>query len=100
MLPDFTKKPSFYAYKDWAGSAGRPCAPLPMSFSAPVRLSNGALRLGFTGTAGFSYSIQASTTLTEWMTIATNLPGSNGNYFHDDSHVTNFSSRFYRVIWP
>jgi hypothetical protein len=99
MLPDFTRKPSFYAYKDWVANAGRVCPPPPMYFSTPLLLSNG-VRLGFTGTTGFSYSMQVSTNFNDWMTIATNISGSNGSYSYDDLSATNFSARFYRVIWP
>jgi polysaccharide biosynthesis protein PslG len=100
MLPDFTRKPAFYAYKDWVGAASRLCAPLHMSFPIPPQLSNGAVRLGFIGTTGFNYSIQASTNFIDWLTIATNVAGTNGNYAYDDPAVTNSSARFYRVIWP
>jgi len=100
MLPDFTRKPSFYAYKDWVASAGRLCAPLQIAFSMPPQLSNGAVRLGFNATTGFSYSIQASTNLSDWQTIATNISGTGGSYSYEDSEGTNFSTRFYRVMWP
>ena len=33
------------------------------------------MRVGFTGTTGFNYSLQASANLTNWLTIATNLSG-------------------------
>jgi hypothetical protein len=100
MLPDFTRKPSFYAYKDWVNSAGRLCVPAQMAFLNPVQLPNHAIRLGFTGTTGFSYSIQASTNFANWVTIATNLSGTDGHYSYDDLAATNFSSRFYRLLWP
>src|ERR1043166_1190821 len=44
MLPDFTKKPSYFAFKDWVSNAGRPCAPSEFSLSSPLRLANGAMR--------------------------------------------------------
>ena len=99
ILPDFTRKPSFYAFKDWVEAAGRPCPP-QITLSVPVQLSNGALRLDFTGPTGFIYSIQASTNFADWLTVATNIAGTNGTYAYEDSELTNFSSRFYRVSWP
>src|SRR5262249_36006463 len=72
MLPDFTRKPSFYAYQDWVGNAARLCAPLQINLSMPLQLSNGAVRLLFTGTTGFNYSVQATTNLSDWLTVATN----------------------------
>jgi hypothetical protein len=98
MLPDFTRKPSFYAYKDWVAAAGSLCPPLQMSLLGPFKLPNGAIRLGFTGTTGVTYSIQASTNLTSWVTLATNIFGTSSYY--DDFAATNLSFRFYRLIWP
>jgi len=97
MLPDFTRKPSFYAYKDWVSAAGGVCPPADMRLLSPFKLPNGAMRVGFTGTTGITHSIQASSNLADWVTIATNIFGT-GSYY-DDFAATN-SPRFYRLLWP
>jgi hypothetical protein len=98
MLPDFTRKPSFYAYQNWVAVAGRSCPPSPMNLSIS-RLVNGVARLGFDD-LGFTYSVQASSNLTDWVTLVTNLSGTNGNCIYDDVGSTNVLQRFYRVSWP
>jgi hypothetical protein len=100
MLPDFTKKPSFYAYKDWVMSASALCPPAQMICSLPERLANGTMRVDFTGTTGFNYSLQASVDLTNWVTVATNVSGTNGKYSYEDLTATNSATRLYRVVWP
>jgi hypothetical protein len=98
MLPDFTRKPSFSAYKDWVSAADSICPPTQMGLSSPVRLPGGAMRIGFTGTTGVTHSIQASTDLADWQTIATNIFGT--STYYDDFAATNLPSRFYRLLRP
>ena len=98
MLPDFTRKPSFYAYKDWTATAGSICPPTQMQLLQPVPLSSGAIRLGFTGSTGVTYSVQTSTNLTDWQTLTTNIFGSSAYY--DDFTATNHPFRYYRLAWP
>jgi hypothetical protein len=68
-----------------------------MRLLSPFKLPNGAMRVGFTGTTGITHSIQASSNLADWVTIATNIFGT-GSYY-DDFAATN-SPRFYRLLWP
>ncbi|HSU56470.1 MAG TPA: beta-galactosidase [Candidatus Dormibacteraeota bacterium] len=98
MLPDFTRKPSFYAYKDWVAAAGAVCPPTHMTLLSPIRLPGGVMRVGFNGTTGVTHSVQASSNLQDWVTIATNIFGT-GSYY-DDTAATNLPSRFYRLAWP
>jgi hypothetical protein len=100
MLPDFTRKPSFYAYQDWAATAGRLCPPAQMTCLPLARLPNGTMRLGFTASTGFTYSVQASPNLVSWTNIATNLPATNATLFLNDPDAANLASRYYRLIWP
>ncbi len=100
MLPDFTKKPSFFAYKDWVAKAGIYCASGPIIFSSAAQMSNGVAKLSFTGTSGASYSIQASTNLQAWSPVVTNLSSVGTAYSYDDLSATNFPLRFYRVSSP
>lgn len=60
-------------------------------------LSNQLFQVTITGDAGSDYYIQASTNLTDWQTVFTNLnavPPVNWM----DPQTTNFSRRFYRVL--
>jgi hypothetical protein len=74
------------------------CPPTQMGLSSPVRLPGGAMRIGFTGTTGVTHSIQASTDLADWQTIATNIFGT--STYYDDFAATNLPSRFYRLLRP
>jgi hypothetical protein len=100
MLPDFTKKPSFVAYKDWVATAGVYCLSGPIQFSNEVQLNNGTARISFSGTAGASYSIEASTNLLNWSPVVRNLSGTGSTFSFDDVSGTNSSRRFYRVLSP
>ena len=60
-----------------------------------TQLPNGRVQFDFTGAGGRSYIIQASTNLTDWQNIRTNV-GLNGPITFTDSFA-NFTRRFYRV---
>jgi hypothetical protein len=60
-----------------------------------TQLPGGQVRFDFTGASGRSYVIQASTNLTEWQSIRTNV-GLNGPITFTDSFA-HFTRRFYRV---
>jgi hypothetical protein len=54
-------------------------------------------RLNGTGVPGITYRIDASTNLVNWQQIGTVTPGSTGTFQIDDSKMSLFSKRFYRV---
>ena len=60
-----------------------------------TQLPGGQVRFDFTGLSGRSYVIQASTNLTDWQNIRTNV-GANGPIIFTDSFKIQ-SHRFYRV---
>ena len=60
-----------------------------------TQLANGRVQFDFTGAGGRSYIIQASTNLTDWQNVRTNV-GLNGPITFVDS-FTNLARRFYRV---
>jgi hypothetical protein len=100
MLPDFTRKPSFYAYKDWVASASRHCFPYFINLSSPVLLPDRTTRLQFSADSNFNYTVQASTNLTNWQNLSTNVTSTDTNFIFNDASATNFPLRFYRVRWP
>ncbi len=100
MLPDFTRKPSFYAYKNWVTAASKHCYPYFINLTPPTFLSNGVARMQFTADSGFNYSVQSSSNLTQWLTLSTNVVATNSAFSFDDVSATNARNRFYRVIWP
>lgn len=60
-----------------------------------TQLPDGQVRFDFTGASGRSYVIQASTNLTDWQNIRTNV-GLNGPITFTNSFA-NFTRRFYHV---
>jgi polysaccharide biosynthesis protein PslG len=100
MLPDFTRKPSFYAYQEWVAMAGRHCFPYFINVSTPTILSNGIPRLRFNADPGFNYIVQSCANLGSWLNVSTNVADQNGVFFYEDFTATNSTQRFYRVIWP
>ena len=60
-----------------------------------TQLPGGQVRFDFTGASGRSYVIQASTNLTDWQNLRTNV-GVAGPISFIDSFA-NFTRRFYRV---
>ena len=64
-----------------------------------VLLSTGAVQVTLTGVAGRTYSIQASSDLTNWLTITNvDLTDPPGQFV--DPAAAGFSQRFYRAIVP
>ena len=59
-------------------------------------LTNGGFQLAFYGTVGSNYTLQASTSLTNWTTLL-NFTCTNASTFVVDTAAKNFSKRFYRV---
>jgi hypothetical protein len=98
----------------WSSSS-TPMAIIPQSqlypsyasalFPLAGRITNGAFNLQVAGAIGKGYVLQASTNLTTWVPIQTNvpMPDPNGalptNIFNfSDPTVTNHSWRFYRTV--
>ena len=75
-------------------------APPPARFVAPALQLGGIIHLGFTGSQSFAYSVEASTNLSNWSLLTSNLSGTNGWFWFDDIAATNLPRRFYRIIWP
>jgi len=68
----------------------------PLYFAAENFLVSGPFQMGFVGVAGSNYVLLASTNLTSWTPVSTNLETTNQfNLF--DPKATNFPLRFYRV---
>ena len=63
----------------------------------PVFLSGGAVQITLTGLVGQTYPIQASTTLSNWLTV-TNVALTNTSVQFIDPSATNFPRRFYRAV--
>ncbi|MDB6026270.1 MAG: cellulase family glycosylhydrolase [Verrucomicrobiales bacterium] len=100
VLPDFTKKPSFYAFKEWVAAADLHCYPHFLSLSPPTFLPGGTARIGINADPRFVYTVKVSTNLPNWQTLSTNLTGTNSNLIFDDLQASNSLNRFYRVDWP
>jgi len=62
-----------------------------------VRQADGRFQLQFNGMAGMIYTLQASTNLAQWITLASLTPGSNGLVQFTDPQAASFPMRFYRV---
>ncbi|HZM02852.1 MAG TPA: MBG domain-containing protein, partial [Candidatus Saccharimonadales bacterium] len=67
-------------------------------------LPNGSVDIGFKGTPGYTYYIQATTNLLGssiiWTTVSTNVADSNGNINYIDTTATNNVGRYFRTETP
>jgi autotransporter-associated beta strand protein len=66
-------------------------------------LPNGNVEIGFTGTPGYTYYIEATTNLTSpiiWTIVSTNVADSNGNISFIDTTATNNIGRYFRTTTP
>ena len=68
----------------------------PFKFGPVARAATGALRLSLTTEPGKTYALQASTNLTDWVSLGTNTASGFTLVFEDTAAPT-FSQRFYRV---
>jgi hypothetical protein len=59
--------------------------------------TNGNLHLQLSGLAGKNYVLQASTNLSNWISLGTNVPVATPFYLSDPA-ATNFPNRFYRAV--
>ncbi len=67
--------------------------------TAAIAVVTNSVQLSFLGVANLNYRIQASTDLLNWLDLATDSSGTNGQFFYADS-TTNFVQRFYRAVTP
>ena len=68
----------------------------PLSFTTAGFGTNHLFQLGFSGTAGGNYVLEATTNFANWMPLSTNTP--TNNFFNlTDPAASNFPFRFYRV---
>ncbi len=98
---DFNAGPGYLGYEvyralripDLYSHPANPVADLSVSET------NGFASLEFSADPAHSYEVQASTDLTDWTMIGTAVPeDSAGDFGFEDSNVSQFSTRFYRVI--
>jgi hypothetical protein len=99
-MPDFTKKPSFFAFKDWTAAASRRCFPAFITLEAPTIQPNGRARLQIQADPQFTYTVQGSTDFGQWQNLVTNLSGTNGMFTFEDVDGVAPAQRFYRATWP
>jgi hypothetical protein len=98
-LPDFTRKPSYYAMSSWVAQAGAICPPGWITLLGVTRPTTGSVVLSFDAPTGFAYAVQSSGDLGQWSTMATNVTSSNTVHFYQDPAPA-ATNRFYRVFWP
>jgi uncharacterized repeat protein (TIGR03806 family) len=68
----------------------------PLRFTSQG-FTNNAFTLSFAGATGSNYVLQASTNLSDWVSISTNTAPTN-LFLLTDQDATNFPYRFYRVL--
>ncbi len=59
--------------------------------------TNGTMQLQLSGLAGWSYILQASTNLSDWISLGTSVPVATPFYMFDPA-ATGFQHRFYRAV--
>jgi hypothetical protein len=72
----------------------------PFSLSNFGFTSSNAFQIQFTNTPGATFSLWASTNLSNWTQIGTTTENSPGMYEASDSSATNCGARFYQLRWP
>ena len=71
----------------------------PFNLSVTTNSLAGFPVFQLTGQSGFTYTVQASTNLTDWVSVAT-LANTNGTVRFLDPDSTGFRQRFYRALAP
>jgi len=74
-----------------------------VTITSIIRLADNGIRIGGTGDTNFTYTMRASTNVTDlngWQPIGTVATDGLGNFQYDDTGATNVSFRFYRVEFP
>jgi hypothetical protein len=69
----------------------------PLLFTSATFTTSNTFQLGFFGTPGSNYVLQASTNLLNWTPLSTNVAPTNMFNLYDLG-ATNFPYRFYRVL--
>ncbi len=75
----------------------------PVFTSFNLTSGGSAFSLAGTGVSGQTYVLQTTTNLAPpvpWISVLTNIAGTNGIFNFTDAQVTNFNLRFYRVMKP
>ena len=72
----------------------------PAHLGSVISEANGGLRIYFTGQIGRLYRVEASQTLTNWITIGTAQTGPAGTGEFVDLRPEGLATRFYRLAWP
>ena len=62
--------------------------------------ANGGFALAIGDLFGRSATVQVSTNLLDWQTIANLNGGTNETLYFEDAEATNATRRFYRAVWP
>jgi len=78
-------------------AAGQTSTPFPLTPS--LKLQSGTFAVSFQGVAGRNYVFQASTNLSQWVSLRTNTTGV-GPVLFEDSQAGQHPRRFYRVWQP
>ena len=99
-LPDFTFKPSFYAFSNWVSQASQSCVPEAIELLSVSFPTGGSARVEFSAPTGFTYGLQGSTDLASWFTLFTNIAATNTLHWVEDPGAATSALRFYRVFWP
>ena len=74
---------------------------VPPGISGVTANSDGSFTLNLTGSSGSTYVLQSATNLSapvDWLSLATNTPGTNGAWQFTDVQATNFARQFYRLM--
>ena len=73
----------------------------PVTIDTPAHLANGTLQLNFSGVPGYTYLIEAATSLTSpitWTILSTNVANVQGLFNFTDLSATNHADRYYRTV--
>jgi hypothetical protein len=97
--------PDGFSYLVNDGQGGQSTGAVTMTIVRPAItnwqiLSNGAFRLEFTGIPSTAYTLQSSSNLQSWPSLATDLTDTGGYLLFNDFTATNSPQRYYRFVWP
>ena len=72
--------------------------PVRPQIGSMTRQAGGNMRMEFTGAAGATYAVEASTNLVNWEKIGEAAQQPDGTFQFEDSDSGKFPSRFYRIV--